>query len=93
MLDTQLDIAYAITRLSQFSVNPSKKHLSKVLYICCYLAGTKDYVLIYNGNIIKDWKGIQIPIGDQTLLQEDLQLDSSFFWKIELFPEDHELRR
>jgi len=31
-------------------------------------------------------------IGDQTLLQ-DPQLDSSFFWQIELFSEDHELKR
>jgi len=49
MLGTRPDIAYAVTRLSQFSVNPSKEHLDKALYICRYLAGTRDYALIYDG--------------------------------------------
>jgi len=49
MLGTCPDIAYAVTHLSQFSANPSKEYLDKTLYICCYLAGTRDYALIYDG--------------------------------------------
>jgi len=49
MLGTCPDIVYAVTRLSQFSANPSKEHLDKALYICHYLAGTRDYALIYDG--------------------------------------------
>ena len=45
MLGTRPDIAYAVTKLSQFSVNPSCKHLDKALYICRYLAGTLNYAL------------------------------------------------
>ena len=37
MLGTQPDIAYAVTKLSQFTANPSQEHLNKVLYICKYL--------------------------------------------------------
>ena len=33
--------------MSQFAANPSQEHLSKALYICRYLVGTKDYCLTY----------------------------------------------
>jgi len=49
MLGTRPDIAYAVTKMSQFAVNPSREHLDKVLYICRYLAGTADYALVYDG--------------------------------------------
>ena len=47
MLGTRPDIAYAVTRMSQFAANPSKEHLDKSLYIFRYLAGTQDYTLEY----------------------------------------------
>jgi hypothetical protein len=49
MLGTRPDIAYAVTKLSQFSANPSQEHLDKALYICRYLAGTADYALVFDG--------------------------------------------
>ncbi len=49
MLGTWPDIAFAVTKLSQFASNPTKKHLGKALYICCYLLGRPDYALVYNG--------------------------------------------
>jgi hypothetical protein len=49
MLGTRPDISYAVTKLSQFAVNPSREHLDKALYICRYLAGTADYALVYDG--------------------------------------------
>jgi hypothetical protein len=49
MLGTRPDIAFAVTKLSQFSANPSKEHLDKALYICRYLVGTADYALVYDG--------------------------------------------
>jgi len=49
MLGTCPDIAFAVTKLLQFAANPSKDHLVKALYICCYLIGTSDYRIIYNG--------------------------------------------
>jgi hypothetical protein len=49
MLGTRPDICFAITKMSQFSVNPSQEHLDKAMYICKYLAGTSRYALIYNG--------------------------------------------
>ncbi len=48
MLGTRPDIAYAVTKLSQFAANPSEDHLSKALYICRYLVGTKSYSLVYD---------------------------------------------
>jgi hypothetical protein len=53
MLGTRPDITYAVTKLSQFAANPSKEHLDKALYICRYLAGTKDYALVYDGASLK----------------------------------------
>ena len=49
MLGTRPDIAYAVTKLSQFSANPSREHLDKALYICRYLAGTPNYALVFDG--------------------------------------------
>ena len=42
MLGTRPDIAFAVTKMSQFAANPSEEHLSKALYICRYLVGTAD---------------------------------------------------
>ena len=49
MLGTRPDISFAVTKLAQFSANPSTEHLKKALHVCCYLLGTKDYRLIYDG--------------------------------------------
>ena len=49
MLGTRSDIAFAVTKLSQFAANPSQDHLHKALYICRYLAGTRDYALVFDG--------------------------------------------
>jgi hypothetical protein len=49
MLGTHPDIAFAMTKLSQHATNPSEDHLSRALYICCYLLGTSDYALVYDG--------------------------------------------
>ena len=49
VLGTRPDIAFAVTHLSCHSVNPSQDHLSKALYIWCYLIGTSKYSLVYNG--------------------------------------------
>jgi len=49
MLGIRPDIAYAVTVMSQFAVNPSCEHLDKALYICHCLAGTPEYCLIYEG--------------------------------------------
>jgi len=49
MLDTYPDIAFAVIKLSQFSANPSKEHFERAKYICHYLAGTKDYTMVFDG--------------------------------------------
>jgi len=48
MLGTRPDIAFAVTKLSQFTANPTKDHLVKALYICHYLIGTPEYRIIYS---------------------------------------------
>lgn len=50
MLGTRPNIAFAVTKLAQHSANPFKEHLSKVLYICCYLISTRRYYLEYDGS-------------------------------------------
>jgi hypothetical protein len=49
MIGTQPDIAYAVTKLLQFTANPNQDHLDRVLYICRYLLGTSKYALVYDG--------------------------------------------
>ena len=53
MIGTRPDIAYAVTKLAQFAANPSQEHLTSAKYICHYLAGTKDYSIVYDGKTAK----------------------------------------
>ena len=50
MLGTHPDITYAVTKLVQFTANPSKEHMSKAQYICRYLNSTPNYLLVYDGS-------------------------------------------
>ena len=47
MIGTRPDISYAVTHLSQFSTNPSEDHYKAAMHICCYLASTQGYMLVY----------------------------------------------
>jgi hypothetical protein len=47
MIGTRPDIAYAVTRMAQFSANPSPDHFERAKYICRYLIGTKNYSLVF----------------------------------------------
>ena len=49
MIGTQPDITYAVTKLSQFAVNPTQDHLDRALYICRYLLCTSEYALVFDG--------------------------------------------
>ena len=53
MIGTRPDIAYAVIKLAQFAANPSQEHLNNAKYICCYLGGTKDYSIVYDGKTAK----------------------------------------
>jgi hypothetical protein len=47
MIGTRLDISFAVTHLSQSTINPSEDHYKAALHICRYLASTQDYKLVY----------------------------------------------
>ena len=49
MIGTWPDIAYAVTKKSQFAAITSKEHLDWAIYICHYLLGTSNYSLDYDG--------------------------------------------
>jgi hypothetical protein len=49
MLGTRPDIAFAVTKLAQQSINPTKDHLSKAKHILAYLNSTCNYMLDYDG--------------------------------------------
>ena len=49
MLGTRPDIAFAVTKLSQHAANPSQDHLNRALYICQYLASSRDYAMVFDG--------------------------------------------
>jgi hypothetical protein len=47
MIGTRPDIAFAVTKLAQFSANLSQEHFERAKYICRYLIGTKNYSLVF----------------------------------------------
>jgi hypothetical protein len=49
MLGTRPDIAFAVTKLSQFSQNPGPAHWKALKRVLRYLKGTLDYQLTYRG--------------------------------------------
>ena len=49
MLGTHPDINYAVTKLVQFTANPSREHMSKAEYICHYLNATRHYRMVFDG--------------------------------------------
>jgi hypothetical protein len=53
MIGTCPDIAFAVTKLAQFSANPSEEHFEQAKYICRYLVGTKSYLLMFKGALGK----------------------------------------
>jgi hypothetical protein len=54
MIGTRPDIAFAVTKMAQFSANPTKDHLNRLFDIGRYLVGTQDYTLIYSGENINN---------------------------------------
>ena len=84
MLGTHPDICHAVTKLSQFTANPSQDHLDRAHSICCYLAGTKNFTLVYDGDSQKgiyaytdsDWAANKIKHWSIT----------GFFFKLTTFP-------
>ena len=48
-LGTRPDISFAVSRLAQYASNPSPHHIRLAKYVFCYLKGTKDLKLVYNG--------------------------------------------
>ncbi len=50
MLGTRPDIAFAITKLSQYSSNPGVDHWTAINRLLWYLSSTRDLKLVYNRN-------------------------------------------
>ena len=49
MLQTRPDIAYTVSKLSQYSSKPNEKHLQALKQVLRYLSGTKDLGLTFDG--------------------------------------------
>ena len=49
MTSTRPDIAYAVGRLSRYTINPSTQHWQAIQRVFKYLKGTMDYGLCYLG--------------------------------------------
>ena len=43
------DISFAVSRLAQYASNPSPNHIRLAKYVFCYLKGTADLRLLYDG--------------------------------------------
>ena len=50
MLGTCPDIAFSITKLSQYSANPGDDHWTAINRLLRYLSSTRDLKLTYDGN-------------------------------------------
>ena len=68
LMNTRLDICFALNTLSQFLTNPRNVHLIAEKHILRYLRGTIDYGLKYDvnqkinleGYVDSDWAGSAI---------------------------------
>ena len=49
MIGTQSDIFFAVTKMAQFSANPSSKHMNAAKHILRYLNTTQSASIIYDG--------------------------------------------
>ena len=49
-IGTRPDIAFAATRLSRFTNNPTEEHIKYTKYVLKYLKGTKELKIKYNGD-------------------------------------------
>ena len=49
-IGTRPDIAFAAMRLSQCNNNPTKEHMKYAKYVLCYLKGTKELKIKYDGS-------------------------------------------
>jgi len=77
-LGTRPDIAFAVTKLVQYAARPTQEHLSKVLYICHYLVGTKNYCITYDGSSSQ---------GLMACTDSDWASDHSDWKSVRIFPE------
>jgi len=59
---TRPDIAHAIRNAAQFMDNPGYNHWKALITIVKYLKGTKNYGLVFNGNMNHDSDSNQFPI-------------------------------
>jgi hypothetical protein len=50
MLSTWSDIAYTVSQLSYFFINPTEKYKVAVKYVLQYLKQTIDYSLVFDSN-------------------------------------------
>src|ERR1700678_3307556 len=50
LMNTRLDICFAVNTLSQFLVEPRRVHLVAAKHVMRYLKGTLDFGLSYNGD-------------------------------------------
>jgi hypothetical protein len=48
-IGTRPDISFAVSHLVQYASNPSLDHIRLAKYVLCYLKGTSDLKLLYNG--------------------------------------------
>jgi hypothetical protein len=48
-ISTRPDISFAVSRLAQYASNPSPHHIRLAKYVLCYLKGTSDLKLFYDG--------------------------------------------
>ena len=51
-ITTRADIAFSASKLSEFLTNPSKHHQEAAMRVLQYLAHTKYYTIVYDGQII-----------------------------------------
>jgi hypothetical protein len=48
-LGTRPDVSFAVSRLAQYASNPSPHHIRLAKNVLCYLKGTSDLKLVYDG--------------------------------------------
>ena len=80
LMNTRLDIFFAMNTLSQFVTDPRHVHLITAKHILRYLKGTVDYGLKYVENQILTWRVMLIQNGQEVPLIGRALQDAALVW-------------
>jgi hypothetical protein len=86
LVNTRLDICFAVNILSQHMVEPRSVHWIEAKHVLRYIAGTIDFGLDYIEVMGSVWLATPTQIGQDVLLTGKAPQGAALVWGQDLFP-------